>query len=97
MSLNRYARRSDTTQSLIVEALRTAGWSVWVVGRPVDLLCWKAGVFRLLEIKTAYGKKKPKARIDKRQDEQNEFIALTGTPVVCTPAAALLALGEKLW
>lgn len=90
-----YARRTDTSQPAIVKALREAGWHVWIIGRPVDLLCWKAGKgFRCLEAKTARGKKNPKAVIDKRQKEQIEFIETTGTRRVTTAFEALLALGE---
>lgn len=97
MSFNRYARRPDESQPAIVEALRNAGWSVWIIGRPVDLLCWKPGRgFRCLEAKTAYGKKNPKAVIDKRQKEQIEFIDVTGTPRVTSAQEALLAVGEVI-
>jgi hypothetical protein len=89
--------RSDNSQAGIVEAIQGAGWSVWIIGRPVDLLCWRRrDGFRLLECKTAYGKQNPKAVIDKRQKEQIEFIELTGTPRVTSPIEALLALGEKV-
>ena len=97
MGYNRYARKPDESQPGIVEALRKAGWRVWIIGRPVDLLCWKAGHgFRCLEAKTAQGKKKPKAVIDKRQKEQIEFINTTGTPRVTSPREALLAVGEEI-
>lgn len=97
MSYQRYAKRTDKTQAEIVEAIKKAGWSVWIIGRPVDLLCWRPDRgFRCLECKTAQGKKNPKARIDKRQKEQNDFIETTGTGRVCTAFEALLALGETI-
>lgn len=97
MSFNRYARRPDESQQAIIMALRLAGWHVWIIGRPVDLLCWKDGKgFRCLEAKTARGKKNPKARIDKRNEEQIKFIELTGTPRVTCAFEALLAVGEKV-
>jgi hypothetical protein len=97
MSWNRYAKRTDTTQAEILLAVRRAGWEAWSIGLPCDLLCWKESRgFHCLEVKTPRGKKQPKARIDKRQEEQMEFLELTGTPVVCTPMEALLALGEKV-
>ena len=90
MSLRRWAARSDSSRSLIVEAIRKAGWRVWDIRRPVDLLCWKeAKGFRCLELKTPTGKKNPKARIRKEQVEQNEFCDDTGTPRVITPEEAL--------
>lgn len=97
MSLNRYAKRIDKSQPDIVEALHKAGWDVWVISWPVDLLCWKAGHgFKVLECKTLYGKRNPKPITDKRQKEQIEFLKLTGAPIVCTPMEALLAVGEKV-
>jgi hypothetical protein len=97
VTFNRFAKRPDQSQSAIVQALRDAGWLVWIIGRPVDLLCWKPGRgFRCLEAKTPYGKKNPKAVIDKRQKEQIEFINTTGTPRVTCAAEALLAVGEKI-
>lgn len=97
MSVARFAKRTDTTQKAIVEALRKAGWMVWIIERPVDLLCWKPSKgFHCLECKTPRGKKNPKAVIDKRQVEQIEFIEATGTRRVCTPFEALLALGETV-
>lgn len=97
MSFNRYARRKDISHDEIVSALRGAGWSVYEIGRPVDLLCWKAGKgFVCLEAKTARGKRNPKARIDKRNEEQIKFIETTGTPRVTCAMEALLAVGERI-
>lgn len=91
----RYAAKADKAQPDIVKAVKAAGWLTWIIGRPVDLLCYKAGKgFRLMECKTAQGKKNPKAVIDKRQREQIEFIEATGTPRVTTPEEALRFLGE---
>lgn len=97
MGYNRYAKKPDTSQSAIVKALKDSGWFVWIIGRPVDLLCWKPGKgFRCLEAKTPRGKKNPKAVIDKRQKEQIEFINTTGTPRVTCAQEALLAVGEQI-
>lgn len=97
MSFNRFAKRPDESQAAIVKALREAGWYVWIIGRPVDLLCWKAGKgFRCIECKTARGKKDPKAVVDKRQKEQIQFIETTGTWRVTSAAEALLAVGERI-
>jgi hypothetical protein len=95
VSLRRFAARSDSSRSLIVEAIRKAGWKVWDIRRPCDILCWKATKgFRCIEIKTPRGKKNPKATIDKRNKEQIEFIELTGTPRCTTPESALLFLNS---
>lgn len=96
MSIHRHATRVDTTQAAIVDAVRKAGWNVTVLKWPVDLLCDKHSQVRLLECKTPTGKRKPKARLDKRQVAQAEFCARTNTPYVTTPEEALRALGEIL-
>lgn len=41
--------RADATQPDIVEALRKAGVDVWIIGRPCDLLCQRAGQYFLLD------------------------------------------------
>lgn len=98
MSLNRYARRADTTQQAIVDALRADGCLVYVIGKPCDLLVryWSKTLRQYLwlpmECKTPYGKKDPKARLDKRQTEQIEFLQTTGIPIVLTPEQARKAI-----
>lgn len=96
MGLPRHAAKSDANQPDIVKALRKAGWTVTVLRWPVDLLCDKHGVVRLLEVKEPTGKRAPKPRLDKRQVEQAEFCARTRTPYVTTAEEALRALGEIL-
>lgn len=92
MSFSRYARKVDTTQAAIIAALRACGWLVWVIEEPCDLLCYRAGVFRTLECKTARNKRGD-PRHDKRQVKQNEFIALTNTPLVTTAEQAVEVMG----
>lgn len=97
MSVRRWAAKTDESQWQIVEGLRVHGVHVWVIGQPCDLLCWHSrwgpGNFKALEVKTAQGKRNPKPRIDKRQEAQNEFLALTATPIVTDLSTALAALG----
>lgn len=93
MSLARYAKKRDTCEPEIVVAIESAGWLVEKLDRPVDLLCWKAGVVKLLECKTGRGKRLTVIK-DKRQKEQTDFLIQTGTPIVRTPEEALRALGE---
>lgn len=92
MSFLRYAKRNDTTQAAIVEAIRKAGWACYVIGFPVDLLCYRddRGV-RLLECKSPKNKR-GEPRLDKRQGQQRAFVELTRTPYVTTPEEALRAL-----
>ncbi len=90
--MRRYAAKVDTTQESIVTALRRCGWHVWILGLPVDLLCWKPSKgFRLLETKSPRNKKGD-PKIDKRQKDQIEFIELTGVQRVTSAEAALAAL-----
>ena len=56
----RHAARVDANQAEIVEALRKAGASVWIIGLPVDLLLGHAGKTMPVEVKTTTGKRNPK-------------------------------------
>lgn len=87
MSLHRWNAKTDATQADLVKDLRKAGIDVWVIRQPVDLLlrfwcnrhhdfCWQP-----LEVKTPYGKKDPKARTRADQEEQQEFLRETLTPI----------------
>lgn len=87
--MRHYARRVDSSQSDIVDAIRDAGWLVYIIEEPCDLLCFKAGRgFRTIEVKTA-NRKDGTARLRKDQQEQNEFCALTSTPRITSPEAAI--------
>lgn len=96
----RRAAKCDTAKADIVKALRIHGIEVYDMKQPVDLLCrWYCNTlqgyrWQPLEVKTGYGKKVPKARIDKRQTAQIEFIAATRCPVVTTPEQALAVFGR---
>jgi hypothetical protein len=52
----RRAARVDANQAAIVEALRAAGCTVYVIGLPVDLVIGKAGRTVLVECKTKSGR-----------------------------------------
>lgn len=96
MSLARFAKKRDTGEPAVIDALEAAGWQVWQLDTPCDLLCWKAllgpGTFKTLEVKTGYGKSS-KPRVRKEQHVQTSFLTTTGTPIVRTPIEALRALG----
>lgn len=96
MTLNRYAKKRDAAEPAIIEALGLAGWHVWQIDEPCDLLCWKPalgpGNFKTLEVKTGRGKTLAIAK-DKRRQAQTNFISTTGTPIVRTPIEALRAIG----
>ena len=59
--MTRYARRVDSNQSAIVEALRAAGAKVKVIHQPFDLQVWAPnGKSLYIEVKnplTPYGKR----------------------------------------
>lgn len=99
MSINRYAKRADTTTQRIVEDLRSMGYSVVYIGLPVDLAVhhrkWGANVWRFLECKSRR-LKNGNVALDKRQARQAEFCADHGVPYVTDTFEALLALGEKI-
>ena len=98
MSLNRFARKVDSTQAEIVAGLEKAGVSVWIISEPCDLLCYfwckkhNKHCWQTLECKPLTGKKAPKARIRTDQPEQTAFLERTRTPVVTNSIEALLAL-----
>lgn len=53
----RHAARVDANQAAIVEALRSAGAFVWIIGLPVDLLVGYKGHTFLVEVKTTSKKR----------------------------------------
>ena len=65
---------------------------LWPLDYPVDLLVRFRRQWHLLEVKTGRGKALRVAR-DKRQQAQQNFLTLTGTPIVRTPLEALRAIG----
>lgn len=94
----RAAAKIDAVQPEIVKGLQAHGIEVYPMRWPVDLLlrfwclrhkdyCWD-----VLEVKTPEGKKNPKARLDKRQKEQREFLAHTNTAAVISLDSALFAI-----
>jgi hypothetical protein len=93
VSIKRWAARTDANQADIVDALRAAGASVWIIGQPVDLLVGVSGspgITLLVEVKTMTGKKAPRAKDHTRL--QVEFLeSWRGGPVatVCDVDSAL--------
>lgn len=55
----RYALRVDSNQTEIVDALLAAGYTVQVIGKPVDLMVGSPRTMKymLMEVKVANGKK----------------------------------------
>jgi hypothetical protein len=78
----RHAARVDANQSAIVEAMRKAGATVWIIGLPVDLLIGCNGVTALAEVKVMQGKRKPRAA--GYTDLQRDFMATWRGGIVAT-------------
>lgn len=99
MKYRRFDAKRDKAEPAIVEALEAAGWEVHRE-LPVDLLLLKrkdgAVQVKLLEAKTAHGKRNPKAKVRKDQPVQNEFCARWSIPKPTTPIEALIAVGEQV-
>ena len=93
MSLARFAKKRDSAEPAIVQALEAAGCKVWKLDRPFDLLCGIRGRFVVLEVKST-------ARLRKDQQKQTDALAAAqagGLPVyrVQTPEDALQAIGAN--
>lgn len=55
----------DHNQPEIIDALRKAGWKVWVIGKPVDLLVKKGRIIGTVEVKNPdVGHKKQNSQED---------------------------------
>lgn len=84
MTLNRFAKKRDSTEGDIVKALRKAGVHVWLLDTPCDLLTYWAGLWLPLEVKAEKGKLT--AEQEKMVEEQN-------LRIVRSPEDALRAVG----
>lgn len=90
----RRAARIDANQTEIVTALRAAGCSVYVIGKPVDLLAGRDGKSFCLEVKD---EKKPPSARKLTLDQVSFFHTWRGHKAVVKNAAeALAAVGIKI-
>lgn len=100
MSIYRPDAKVDSAQADIVSGLSDRGIDVWSIRKPCDLLvrfwcvrhqghCWQT-----LEVKTAYGKKFPKARKRNDQEKQQRFLEYSQTPVVISVDDAIRKLNS---
>jgi hypothetical protein len=92
VSLARFAKKRDTAEPGIIDALEGIGALVYQMDRPADLLVKHREIWHVLEVKTGRGKSLAIIK-DKRQKQQQDFLMLTKTPVVRTPEEALRAIG----
>lgn len=92
VSLNRYAKKRDSAEPGIIDALEKVNAEVWQLDEPADLLVKFRDLWHVLEVKTGRGKNLTVVK-DKRQKRQQDFLLLTNTPVVRTPEEALRAIG----
>jgi hypothetical protein len=81
------ALKVDRNQGEIVAALRQACVTVWIIGRPCDLLTYYRGKWLPLEIKEPNFK-----RHRKDQESQTEFLTTYAVPVVKDALEALQAV-----
>lgn len=87
VGLNRYAKRKDENQDIIVKALERVGAEVWVLDRPCDLAVWFRRTWHMLETKTRHGRY---TALQKAEREQGRG---EGIRTVRTPLEALEAIG----
>ena len=96
----RRAAKVDTNKSIVVDAFKAAGCSVYDLRLPVDLMIGGVGAagrwMRLVEVKRIEGKRNPKPA--KYTDLQKDFMATwKGTEVVTiTDADGALALVRSM-
>lgn len=92
--MRRYAMKQDISQPVILEGLRKAGYQCWVIGWPDDILVWHprfgSNWFRMISAKTLDAKGRLPKRND--QEDQDAFVAMTGTPRVGTAEHAIKAM-----
>lgn len=95
MSYARFARRVDEVQPEIVDGLRSYGYHVEIIGRPVDLMVrkdwWPVNCWALLEVKS------PGKRPRKDQLRQQEFCMQHRVPQVRTLDEAVACLRDVTW
>jgi hypothetical protein len=90
VTLNRYAARNDYSQPDIVKALRAVGFTVDIIGWPVDLLLHSpTNKVSLMECKNEDWN----GKWSKKQKDQKRYVKEHGVPVVTTPEQALKAVG----
>lgn len=80
----------DGSADGIRAALEAAGWETFTT-LPVDLLCHKNGVWKLVEAKVA-NRKDGSYRPRKDQEKQNALVERLKIPRACSAEAALAAL-----
>lgn len=93
MSLNRHAKQIDANQPAIIKALEACAVKVYVLGKPVDLLCCRQDKqLFLLEVKNPDG-------FNRITKEQADFMLTWpgDVHIVRTPDEAIRAvLGEEV-
>ncbi len=67
MGPRHYRRSTDKNEAPIVAALKAAGWKVWKIAEPVDLLVKKHGIIGTIEVKNPHGR-------DRLQDSQIDHL-----------------------
>ena len=91
MSLARFAKKRDSNESVIVEALRKAGADVWLLDRPVDLLVGYNERLYGFEVKTENGRLTDQQETDLATCRRRNYPVF----VVRSPEDALQAIGAR--
>ena len=78
----------DHNQKDIVRALKLAGWRVYEIGKPVDLLLKKGRIIGCIEVKNKDGR-------DKLQDCQEVFLSDGGSCGIAYTPEGAIALAES--
>ena len=75
--MRRYAKKTDTNQQEIIDALRDRGAVVFVIHQPFDLLVASMGRLHIIEVKNPEGKN----ILGKRQKEDMAKLWFAGVKV----------------
>lgn len=98
MSIRRWAARVDTTQKEIVAALRSAGYHVELIRKPVDLAVrhprWPVNRWMFAEAKTPEGTKTKRVYTRAKMKKQTDFCKDQSIPLWTSAEQALRAVGE---
>jgi hypothetical protein len=88
----RYGRvgRRDAVEEAIVLALEGCGCFVWRLHEPGDLLVWRLGEWRVVEVKN------PGARPRRDQEKQRNLQRVLGIPKVSSVEEAVQLIGGRV-
>jgi len=92
--MRRYAKKTDSNQQEIIDALRDRGAVVFVIHKPFDLLVASMGRLHIMEVKNPEGRNK--LEDDQKKDMSKLWLAGVRVHVVRSVDEALEALKLSL-